>query len=181
LDATGSTRRKVLEARDRVDRTRRVGPDRPRDRACPRRLGQRTLRRGWSHFHSRRKKEALRWWKRWWSLDWTRGTDQRVARFLKRGIELTGLAVLDPIDLATAHALVSRSAFAPKRAKVKDKHAHLHRSRLSARRCGTRGAARAVPPRPSRATRAQRGLQPAPGAAGGEKSRCRRASADAGR
>ena len=37
------------------------------------------------------------------------GTDQRVARFLKRGIELTGLAVLDPIDLATAHALAASS------------------------------------------------------------------------
>lgn len=49
-----STRRKVLEARDRVDRTRRVGPDRPRDRACPRRLfGPHLARRVQSRLHHR--------------------------------------------------------------------------------------------------------------------------------
>ncbi|ORY76550.1 hypothetical protein BCR35DRAFT_305797 [Leucosporidium creatinivorum] len=29
------------------------------------------------------------------------GTDQKVAKFLKRGVEILGLAILDPIDLAT--------------------------------------------------------------------------------
>ena len=49
-----STRRAVLEARDRVDRTRRVGPDRPRDRARPRRLFSPHLaRRFQSRLHHR--------------------------------------------------------------------------------------------------------------------------------
>ncbi|GAA5907474.1 hypothetical protein JCM5296_006917 [Sporobolomyces johnsonii] len=38
------------------------------------------------------------------------GTDQRVAKFLKRGVEMTGLAILDPLDLSSPPALSSSLA-----------------------------------------------------------------------
>ncbi|BGP27339.1 hypothetical protein Rt10032_c22g6619 [Rhodotorula toruloides] len=37
------------------------------------------------------------------------GTDQRVAKFAKRGVEFTGLAIFDPVDLALSNSLSSAS------------------------------------------------------------------------
>lgn len=41
------------------------------------------------------------------------GTDQRVAKFAKRGVEFTGLAIFDPVDLALANSPAPSSASGP--------------------------------------------------------------------